>query len=98
MITLKRFLSDTFIEGRSIEMHEKSRTQQIYEYIKYLILIGELEKENLLHQNRLAIQFAMSWTPIHQALSGEGYVTFFGESGMLVSSKSPNFLYTKELI
>ncbi|MGR5969628.1 GntR family transcriptional regulator, partial [Bacillus paranthracis] len=79
----------------------KSREQQAYEHIKYAILTGELEKGNLLHQHRLAIQFGMSRTPIRQALSklaGEGYVTSYGKSGMFVSYEIPIPSYTKELI
>ncbi|MBJ8113569.1 GntR family transcriptional regulator [Bacillus cereus group sp. N6] len=73
-------------------MHQKSREQQAYEYIKYAILTGELSKGDLLHQHHLAIQFGMSRTPIRQALSrlsGEGYVTSYGKSGTFVSYKNP---------
>ncbi|QDZ77444.1 GntR family transcriptional regulator [Bacillus cereus] len=86
---------------RRIDMQQKSREQQAYEYIKYAILTGELGKGDLLHQHRLAIQFGMSRTPIRQALSrlaGEGYVTSYGKSGMFVSCESPIPSYTKKLI
>ncbi|QDZ77511.1 GntR family transcriptional regulator [Bacillus cereus] len=86
---------------RRIDMQQKSREQQAYEYIKYAILTGELGKGDLLHQQRLAIQFGMSRTPIRQALSrlaGERYITSYGKSGMFVSYETNIAPYTKELI
>ena len=82
-------------------MQQKSREQQAYECIKYAILTEELGHGDLLHQSRLAIQFGMSRTPIRYALSrlsGEGYVTSYGKSGMFVSYKSHTRPYPQELI
>ncbi|WP_179884330.1 GntR family transcriptional regulator [Bacillus toyonensis] len=82
-------------------MQKKSQEQQDYEYIKYTLLTGEYGKGDLLHQHRLAIQFGVSRTPIQQALSklaGEGYINFYGKSGMFVSYESPTASSTKGLI
>ena len=78
-------------------MQQKLLEQQAYEYIKDAILTGEFSKGYLLHQTRLAAQFKMSRTPIRQALSrltGEGYVTYYGKSGMFVSYGGPIAAHT----
>lgn len=79
-------------------MQPKTREHQVYEYIKYAILMGELGIGGGLHQNHLAIQFGMNGSPIRQALSRARYVTSYGKAGTFVSYETPSFPYTKELI
>ena len=57
------------IDNVTYEIHRQSLSEQVYHYIKRLILSGEIVGGERIPEERVAKQFGVSRTPIREALS-----------------------------